>query len=838
MRRLLAASLLILVSCATRPAPVPDDQARSVALLELPFAELSVPPDSRPEGRPPPDHIPLGPWVPVSGTHRLQRWQTRLPVRPRTMFFMAPPPTGMELLDAQGKPVTSFYDAKMDEVRWSFDEHSLTITAPLGHTPVPQTSWFLSWAKAKAREDMLNFSLSGSDDPAEFARATIQDGPESRRGVLLPAPGVAAWDVEVPPAAELHFAPGIVPPEIADGPPSDGVTLTWEVQVGQQTTTVWQEHITPRDPFHPVHVDLSRWAGQSIRLRLRSDPGPDATFDYAFVGDPIVSSREEHGRRVVLIFVDTVRHDHVGLYGYQRPTTPHIDAWAKDGVVFDDARSVAPWTLPTARSLLTGRHPELYDASQTLPERLRKAGFATAMFAANVYLSSNFDINRDWGLHEVENDVSAKTEVDRTLAWLQENEGRDQFVLLHFMDCHLPYHEPTSYRHLWAGKAPKVLGDTFYRGKVLRSPMGSAERAYIKDRYDQNIRYVDDQLQRVFDVLDEHDTVIFLSDHGEEFWDHGDYEHGQSLYDELLRVPLIVKAPGLTPDRVTQPVSLLDVAPTILALAGVDHDGMDGEDLRPVLTGDAKARAALNDRDQVFGRLLYGDTQWGMLRGHMKYVTRDGDERLFDVARDPRERHALTPAPEEAARYRDRIAKALGTPVRVGFRVVPNEVAGWPVDDLMAQITVPGGVDDAFPADDPTGHSGARIAIHGDTVTVVWPRSYPMQREVFIVPTASFDEAKEGLQAHLVFGDQVADYTLGKNYMMHARRRALALLTIGGRSLRVDREVIPLPMKNAEPIRGYDDELSSMLQAMGYAVGGANDDANGDDDSDGGDGSE
>jgi Sulfatase len=363
---------------------------------------------------------------------------------------------------------------------------------------------------------------------------------------------------------------------------------------------------------------------------------------------------------------------------------------------------------------------------------------------------------------------------------------------------------------------------------VLRVPMGPTERTYVKNRYDQNIRYIDDQLQRVFDALDEQDTVIFLADHGEEFWDHGDFEHGHTLYDELLRVPLIVKAPGLKPDRVEQPVSLLDVAPTLLGLAGLDHPDMDGIDLGPVLAGDRSARQALSERDIAFGRLLYGDTQWGTLRGDEKYVTRNGEERVFHVDQDPGERLDERPSPEAAATYRDRLAKALGTPVRVGFRVIPNEIAGWPSDDLVAQLTVPGGVDDAFPADDPTGHSFARVAVTGDTVTIVWPRTWPMMREVFIVPKQPFAQAKEGLQAHLVMGRQATDYTLGKDYDLRPHRHALALLVIGGRTVRIDREVIPMPTEGGQALRGYDDELSSMLQAMGYAVGGQpndNDDA-------------
>jgi len=639
--------------------------------------------------------------------------------------------------------------------------------------------------------------------------------------VLIPAPGEAAWDVTVPPDADLRFAPGIVPPEVADGPPSDGVTFSWEIERDGQTTTVWKRHVRPADGFRPVRIDLSAWSGQAVRLRLHTGPGRSAVFDYAFVGDPFLASREVHGHRVVLIFVDTLRRDHMGLYGYDRDTTPHLDAWARDAVVFDDARSVAPWTLPTTRTLLTGRQPELYERSKTVAEDLREAGYATAMFAGNYYLSSSFEINRDWGLHEVQLEPGARTQVDRALAWLRANRGQDTFLLLHFMDAHLPYEEPATYAHRWAGDAPASIGTRFTRDQVLRSRQDAAEKTYIRDRYDQNIRYIDDQLQRLFDVLDDQDTVIFLADHGEEFWDHGGYEHGQSLYDELLRVPLIVEAPGLPPTRVEQPVSLLDVVPTLVHLTGAEPLPTDGVDLGPAMRGDRAAQKALVERDIGFGRLLYGNTQWGTLRGAEKYVTHDGVERLFRVDRDPDEQVDLLKGhPEEAATYRAHLADALGTPVRVGFRMMLDP-SRWSSSPLVAKLTVPGGIEAAFAGADPTGQRVADVAVASDTVRVTWPRRQHANAEVFVVPHQPLGEALHGLQAHLESGRLHRDQALDLH--IHAGP-ALGTVSLGGRRLRLDRAVIPLPMKGGSTIEGYDDELSGMLRAMGYAVGPEQDD--------------
>src|SRR5690606_22121474 len=177
---------------------------------------------------------------------------------------------------------------------------------------------------------------------------------ESMQGLLLPAPGRAAWDVEVPEAAELTFRAGLVQPELAEGDRSDGARLSLEVEASGGARTLWSGSLRS-GRFDLVRVDLSEHAGETVRLRVRSDPGASARYDYVFLGQPVLASRSENPRRVVLIYVDTLRPDRMSLYGHERPTSPAIDAWARGAVVFDQARSVAPWTLPSARSVVTGR---------------------------------------------------------------------------------------------------------------------------------------------------------------------------------------------------------------------------------------------------------------------------------------------------------------------------------------------------------------------------------------------------------------------------------------------------------------------------------------------------
>jgi len=398
-----AGTVLLLPSClgSGGPPAVPSDHAATLVLSEMPFAELVVPENNRPGGAEPPTAIPVeGPWH-YAGTTRkdMHKYVAPVPIRPRGLFFHRPQP-GMSLATSDGQPVRYDRFGKIDGFMWSHDRKEIIVYYPEKTGPPLDGQFVLTYSLATERERALNHHWSGKADPADFVWTTIQDDWDSRRGLLLPAPGVAAWDLTVPTAGELHFTSGLVEPEIRTGAGSDGAHLTVEVETGGSVEKVYSTDLAIRD-FQPHRVDLSRWAGKAIRLRVRTDPKGSTEFDYAFLAEPVVASRKQDPTRVVLIFVDTLRPDHMSLYGYQRDTTAAIDHLAADSVVFEQARSVAPWTLPSARSIVTGRHPEFYDVSETLQETLRRKGFATAFVAGNVSLSTNFVMQRDSEFHRV-----------------------------------------------------------------------------------------------------------------------------------------------------------------------------------------------------------------------------------------------------------------------------------------------------------------------------------------------------------------------------------------------------------------------------------------------------
>jgi arylsulfatase A-like enzyme len=334
---------------------------------------------------------------------------------------------------------------------------------------------------------------------------------------------------------------------------------------------------------------------------------------------------------VLLIVLDTVRADHLSLYGYGRETTPNLSRLAKRGVRFDRVHSTAPWTLPSHASLMTGRWPHELDVERhggldttypTLAEFLRGRGYATAGIVANQFycghesgLNRGFDDYRDFPIgigetlrsstlgwllmrtvNRVQDELAARFEhhhfaslaqdfqrkdgdlVNREfLDWLDLRDGRPFFTFLNYFDVHGPYVVPSSF-HQHFGKSP----DTYEEGALIRdwwkeskAPHSAEDLRLLIDSYDDCIAALDQQLGRLFDELTrrglfEKTLVVVTADHGEEFGEHGHYTHGFDLYEPETHVPLLVFGPSRVPGNrvVNESVSLRDLPATIVDLLG------------------------------------------------------------------------------------------------------------------------------------------------------------------------------------------------------------------------------------------------------------------------------
>jgi arylsulfatase len=391
---------------------------------------------------------------------------------------------------------------------------------------------------------------------------------------------------------------------------------------------------------------------------------------------------------IVFVVVDTVRADHLSVYGAARPTTPTLARWAERGAVFEHAFAASPWTVPSMASLLTGRIPTAHGAGfrsgrrhgftvlredvQTLAQLLSQRGYETAAIVNNVFLGKGFGLDRGFGRydHMPATDLELRRGdevVDLALDWLRQPRDAPSFLLVHLMDPHIAYDPPPSVRGRFTAEIESsfslpVRKPGSIRKRRERPP--EADRRFLAAAYDEELLGVDRALGRLLielegDGLLSRSLVLLTSDHGEEFFEHGGFEHGHALYQELLHVPLILWGPGVAPGRYAPPASLVDAVPTALEAVGAEvPEGLAGRSLWGLLT----RGEALPPRDLVAESLLRGPERRALVRWPYKLDTRQGAGRvrLFDLEADPGERNNLAPRRPELVAELRRALDALG----------------------------------------------------------------------------------------------------------------------------------------------------------------------------------
>lgn len=429
----------------------------------------------------------------------------------------------------------------------------------------------------------------------------------------------------------------------------------------------------------------------------------------------------ESPHNVVIICIDTLRADHVSAYGYSRTTTPFIDELAKRGARFETAYAHSNWTVPSTASLLTSLHPSEHGAGiagnmrllgentpilqirsgvETLATRLKRSGFRTGLFSANPFLFGRFED----GFKRAE--VERKSASQLTAAarrWLDEQPPDDRFFLyIQYMDLHHPIEPPGPFFNYFevpeGGTRTSEHGDWSY-GEIrdqrdLEDPGFRQYRAHHVALYDGALRYVDATIRRLYLHLErtgraENTLFVITSDHGEEFWDHALAEraggkdprgywgvgHGHTMYEELLRVPLIVAGPSVG-DGLTVPCVArhIDVAPTVLELLGVGRwPAMRGRSLRRSLRNAAVSEKC-DAAPLIAESPAYGPDSRAVMWNRRKLVVRsDGSEFLFDLRDDPGEH-------ENLAGRRPELAAALRA---IGQAEVANTTASQPGEAMQ-----------------------------------------------------------------------------------------------------------------------------------------------------------
>jgi choline-sulfatase len=419
---------------------------------------------------------------------------------------------------------------------------------------------------------------------------------------------------------------------------------------------------------------------------------------------PLPATAVQRFPNVVILTVDTLRADHLSSYGYHRPTTPNIDRLLASGVRFTDARTVEPLTNPALCSLFTSLYPHEHGATRnglrmrpglpSVARALKARGYESAAFVSNWPLKNrisglgeHFDLyeevfTRKRWLGLFKDEANAGDLTDGALAWLARPHSRPFLLWVHYVEPHAPYR---------------------LHPEMVR-PLGLDPRRETSrvDRYDTEIAFADAQLGRLLAAFDRDPELrantlfVFAGDHGESLGEHGYWGHGRNLYEPTLRIPLGLAwtgriRPGTTIDA---PAQILDVAPTLLGLAGLPVPaGFQGFDWTPVLLGAAPPRdrvlwfeahkgAVLSSQEAANARRK-GLLAVGMIVDGRKQILSGGAQSLFELAADPAEAHGLAGDDRLAQRlhdWMDRVQKGLAASDRAG----PAKVAAEDAEALRA----------------------------------------------------------------------------------------------------------------------------------------------------------
>jgi arylsulfatase A-like enzyme len=367
---------------------------------------------------------------------------------------------------------------------------------------------------------------------------------------------------------------------------------------------------------------------------------------------------------VIMISVDTLRADRLGCYGNKEGITGMMDFWAERGVRFSNAWAPSPWTLPSHASAFTGLYPTEHRAiddkinidkdAVMLTERFKEAGFNTAAFVSHYYLGEMYGFGRGFKDFYIKPDAKADEMVTKATRWIKSNKDDTFFLFMHLFDPHTPYQPPVDIakKHFPADVKVNVSGTTKDVMEVVHGwPSDDAKQKLraLSALYSGEIDFVDQQLEVLFkflqeNKLDENTLIVLFADHGEEFMEHGLMEHGFTLYQEQLAVPMIFFYPAGLPQGkvIDEPVSLIDLPNTLLSFLGLPLiENISGRDTMPLIR-DEKTTL---DRPLLAETTRQGPDRVTIIRDFQKFVYspefmlngRSFDERLFDLAKDPEE---------------------------------------------------------------------------------------------------------------------------------------------------------------------------------------------------------
>lgn len=375
------------------------------------------------------------------------------------------------------------------------------------------------------------------------------------------------------------------------------------------------------------------------------------------------SRRDLRHANILLITLDTTRADHLGCYGDKDAETPNLDAFARDGALFEHCITPSAYTLSSHASIMTGLYPPahgvringeqaLADSNTTLAERLASKGYRTGAFIGAFVLDGRWGLNQGFQEYDDRFHLAANQKLDlagvrrpgnqvadSAIKWLSQTSAKPFFAWVHLYDAHAPYAPPEPYKSRFAAKGEKAL-------------------------YDGGIAFADAQVGRLLQWLDnrglkDNTIVIIVGDHGEGLGEHGEEEHGYYVYDYSVRVPLLIRIPGREAgEKIAAQVRTIDIAPTILDLvSGEKARGVEGLSLMPLLSGaETAVRYAYSESMAV--NLQYGwAALYGLRTNDYKFIDAPRAE-VYDLKKDPHEmRNVLEDNRRVARQLKDELQK-------------------------------------------------------------------------------------------------------------------------------------------------------------------------------------
>lgn len=403
---------------------------------------------------------------------------------------------------------------------------------------------------------------------------------------------------------------------------------------------------------------------------------------------------------IVLVVSDALRKDHLGVYGYSRPTSPRLDAFAAEAAVFDNAFAQSPFTKSSVATMFTSLYPHqhgvldhpqvLSDELLTLAELLDSAGYQTAGFVENLALTRGFGFEQgfqEWHLDLTRTSLKAfsgedapAVELDRKVhRWLEQPRKSPFFLYLHYMDPHTPYAAPSPYRSFHGGERPP------HPRELHRTSKSAESLQALKDCYDEEISYVDDRFGAVMDKLSEAEllentVVVFTSDHGEGFGEHGYLFHSYGVQGELINMPLLIRYPRrFQPGRYSDAASQLDLLPTLVELAGAEPPLTRGRSL--LQPGSSVVLSEQLRKHSAFPR------QQSLVKDGWKLVHTFKDDRyeLFRVEGDPLDTKPLQAQEVElVGELKSRLREELEASPRGTHQVVSRTLSKQEIERLRS----------------------------------------------------------------------------------------------------------------------------------------------------------